>query len=584
MLLCFLARMTCTRSIETSRFLLASLALITYLWFCLSWFDHELDWALAKVPSAFPGLLCVAALAAFVWKSRKLGQAAPGLSTNDKKIITGLSLFAAATRLPFLWGAYGLFSSDAAAQGVMALHIIEGRHHPVFLYNWSYVGSFKAHLTALIDLALNEPVLSFTAAAIVVQVGFVVTLYLLGRVVLPLAGATIAALYAILSPGFLTAWGMHNEGSYLDVAFFGTALLAIGARLLRDGERPLWRSFWMGVCGGFAFWVHILATYYLLTAMALVVSLDWTRKSISRLAVFAVGFVVGDFPGLLWNASNEWLSFRWWSLDAGEAESADRFARAVVQLKEAALTSFAVLAGWWPRDEPPWPATFWRWALMLVIPAAFAWFAWLSKDRLKLLAKGQVTAETMLLGFALLVVGLFALSSFGWLTDEPRYLLFLFSVLPIFLASVVTSLWRGWRPAGLLLSIALLYVNLYGSSVYWSRAIASDVVNREFVAGVEKLGVRYGYTDYHLSYKYVFLSHGRLVLTSELGPSQTEWYFPFREEVARAEQAALIPRSFRFARRLSRRLNARGIAFERADLLYPVLYGFSEPVTPEQLR
>ena len=120
--------------------------------------------------------------------------------------------------------------------------------------------------------------------------------------------------------------------------------------------------------------------------------------------------------------------------------------------------------------------------------------------------------------------------------------------------------------------------------MYLADARESDPVNREFVSALEGLGVRYVRSDYHLSYKYVFLSHGRVVWTSELGPAQTEWYTPFREEAARASDVALVPRSFRFARRIERRLKARGITYRRADLLYPVLYDFSESVPVEELR
>jgi hypothetical protein len=69
-----------------------------------------------------------------------------------------------------------------------------------------------------------------------------------------------------------------------------------------------------------------------------------------------------------------------------------------------------------------------------------------------------------------------------------------------------------------------------------------------------------------------------MIWTSALGPSQTEWYLPFREEVAGAADVALVPRSFRFARRIERRLIDRGIRYRRENLLYPVLFDFSEDV------
>src|SRR3989304_5536465 len=53
----------------------------------------------------------------------------------DSQTALLLALGGFLTRLPLVFEAYGLFSSDAAAQGIMALHVLEGKHHPIFLYN-----------------------------------------------------------------------------------------------------------------------------------------------------------------------------------------------------------------------------------------------------------------------------------------------------------------------------------------------------------------------------------------------------------------------------------------------------------------
>ena len=332
----------------------------------------------------------------------------------------------------------------------------------------------------------------------------------------------------------------------------------------------------MGLLGGLAFWTHILATYYLLTALGVIALGRLGRQTPARLGYFArPASLVGDFPGILWNAGNEWLSFRWWSLDAETAAAPDRSGRLVtISSEQVFATSLSVLSGYWPREAPPWPAAFWKVALTLVIPAVCVFFAWKSRRRLL-----RIGPESMMLGFAVLVVLVFAQSSFGWMTDEPRYLLFLFSVVPVFLgAGLGCALAPKRRIAAVVVAAGLAVVNLRGDLHYLGIALESDPVNREFVRRVDELGVRYVQSDYHLSYKYVFLSHGRVVWTSELGPSQTEWYFPFRDEVARAEHVALVPRSFRFARRIGRRLDARGIT------LSPRGSALSDPVRLQRAR
>lgn len=548
---------------------LSTTALVAYLWLCFAWFDHDIGFFLASTPPILPAVVLLAALVA---------RGLPRFE-RDHWIALGLASASLGTRLPFLWGAYGLFSSDASAQGLMALHIVEGRHHPIFLYNWSYVGSIKAHLTAALAWASGEPVVSFALAAALIYAAFTASVYLLARTVAPRAESLVAAAYVIVAPGFLTAWGMGNEGNYVDVMLFGTLMLVLGARLIKDESSGTQTAFWMGVLGGLAFWTHILATYYLLTAVGVLLFHRFGREAFARLAIFTGGFIVGDFPGILWNASNEWLSFRWWSLDADAVAATDRVSRTLSQLQGVAATSFAVLAGYWPPDAPPWPNAVWHLTLSLLIPAVFVCFAWSHRARLR-----TISPELMMLGFFVLVVIVFAQSSFGWMTAEPRYLLFLFSVVPVFLGTSVVALWR-WRPpvAGALVA-ALVFVNVRGDGRYLALALESDSVNRTFVHEIEALGVRYVRSDYHLSYKYVFLSHGRMVWTSELGPSQTEWYYPFRDEVARAKEVALVPRSFRLARRIRRRLDAKEIRYQQEDLLYPVLFDFSEPVGISDLR
>ncbi len=564
-------------------FLAASVAITAYLWLGLSWFDHDIDTALSRVPSAIPALAFALALAWwFVHRRRR-----PLFEERaDRRWLVALSGTALVSRLPFLFGAYGLYSSDAAVQGVMALHILEGKHHPVFLYGWSYIGSGKAHLTALVDVAVDEPVLSFTLAAILVYAAFTGALFVLARTVLDRPAAIAACAYVIAAPGFLTAWGIHNEGSYLDVLSLGTWMLAIGARwlLAEDRRERLAPAFWMGLLGGVAFWTHILATYYLLTAVGLLVVADLSARLFRRMGAFAAGFLLGDFPGILWNVTHEWLSFRWWSVGAGPSQEGDRLERAGTQLTEVLRSSLAVLGGWWPHDQRPWPEAFWRWALLATVLLSFLAFVVGKRAQIVASFRPRRSPEALAVAFSILVVLVFVNSSFGWMTEEPRYLLFLYSALPLFVAFAWSRLWQRSRALGMLAAAALLYVNLHGSIVYLSRAVESDATNREFLEQVVQLPVRYAHTDYHLSYKYIFLSHGYLVWTSELGPEQKQWYEPFREIVAEQQTIALVPRSNRFARRLGLRMDERGIRYRRANLLYPILYDFSERPRLSDLR
>jgi hypothetical protein len=152
------------------------------------------------------------------------------------------------------------------------------------------------------------------------------------------------------------------------------------------------------------------------------------------------------------------------------------------------------------------------------------------------------------------------------------------------MASAILWLASRSRVAAAVAAVPILALNLYGSGLYFVRAHESDALNRRFVGDLEELGVRYAYTDFYVSYKYNFLSHGRILMTSELGPEQSERYPLYREQIAKEEHVALIPRSYRMARRVGLRLDELGVTYKRKDLLYPVIYDLDRPVRLESLR
>jgi hypothetical protein len=557
-------------------------ALLSYLLLCILWFDHDLPLGfLAHVPPAAPAAALLVSGGILALKRRTalaLGE--------DGRVALLLAAASVLSRLPFVFQSYGLFSSDAAAQGLMALHILEGKHHPIFLYNWSYIGSVKAHATAALALLVPDPVAAFALSAALVYGALTGAVYLLSRTLAPRAESIAAALYVVFAPGFLTAWGMGNEGNYPDVLALGTLMLALAFRLLKDEMKDSRAALWIGILGGLAFWIHILAVYYLVAAFGILLLHRPPRRALPRLAWSALGFVVGDLPGILWNLTHDFQSFRWWAVGAAAATGEDgptRLERTLGQLAHVFQTSFPILAGYWPNENPPPPEVLFRPALLALFPLSFAVFAFLHREKLFELARGRITPEASALGFAALVVAIFAQSSFGWMTEQPRYLLFLFSVLPLFVSTALFALSRRSRLLALGAATLLLLVSFRGAILHYAEARESDRANREFLRQLGELRIRHVHSDYHLSYKYVFLSHDRMRWTSELGPSQTEWYFPLREEVDAAPDVALVPRSFRFARRIEARLEAQGIFYRRENLLYPVLFDFSEKVSPGSL-
>ena len=174
-----------------------------------------------------------------------------------------------------------------------------------------------------------------------------------------------------------------------------------------------------------------------------------------------------------------------------------------------------------------------------------------------------------------------ALVALPHVPGNPRYILFLMSVVPVFLADALGGGRRGGggssspcssRPAPL------------ASFAQVPPTLRQDARWRQFVADLEREGVRFCYTDFFMATRVNFLSGERIVCSAKLGPNTTEYFFEYRERVEQAPEAAFIAVNRTSAGRLedeARRASAS--RYERLDLMKPVLLRLSRKVDPEDL-
>jgi hypothetical protein len=183
-------------------------------------------------------------------------------------------------------------------------------------------------------------------------------------------------------------------------------------------------------------------------------------------------------------------------------------------------------------------------------------------------------AALLLFAATNLVVALLALPH---VPGIPRYLLFLMSVLPVFLADAFGV---GWRR---LVLLVLIVAGALSSFAQVPGTLRRDARWRDFVADLQKEGVRWCYTDFHLATRINFLSEEAVVCSAKLGPVTTEYFFAYREQVEAAPEAAFVAVNRTSAAKMSRRLDGLGVSHERRDLMKPVLLRLSRKVDPEEL-
>jgi hypothetical protein len=435
-------------------------------------------------------------------------------------------------RLPVVLGGAGAaVTPDGALSGIVALHVADGSAREVFVPQVPYSGSLKSHLTAPLTAVL-DPARAFALVSVLFYLAYVAGLFRLALLVSGPRAALVAGLYAAFSPAFVTRYSLSNDGNYVEVLALGTWALWLAARFAReDGERPR-LAFAAGLLLGLGFWCHILAVIHLAALAALLALLAVPRS----LLALGLGWSLGYAPGWLWNAANGWLSFRY--LLPGEAragETAEAGLAAVTaglgeKLRLMVTDHWPVLMGY---DTGYGPAVSGLLAAAAWLGVAAALFAASRAARRAWHERSWPLAVLLLFAAVNLAVALVALPH---VPGNPRYILFLMSGVPVLLADALGEGdgWRRWV-LGLLIATGAL-----GSFAQVPPTLRQDERWRQFVADLEREGVRFCYTDFFLATRVNFLSREKIVCSAKLGPITTEYFFEYRARVEAAPEAAFI--------------------------------------------
>jgi hypothetical protein len=546
------------------------------LWiaWCVRWFDAGTPWRAPALAALPPLLIGASAFALFsLWLRTRgpvlRGEHLPRAAVASLLLVVGLAVF---VRLPFVvHGAAAGITPDGAVYGSVALRIRQGAEHLVFLPSQPYGGTLKSHLAAPL-MSLVDPARALALVSVAFYALFVAGIYRLAHWLFGGRTALLAGLYAAFSPVSLTRYSLNNDGTYVEVLALGVWALWLVARWSNEAEpRPL-LILAAGLLLGVAFWCHIFAVIHL-AVVALVIVFVGRRSAPRSLAAFAFGSVLGATPALLWNAANEWQSLEYFV--PGKARGIEGGAGAILGglgSKIAAMVTgdWPVLMGYDLGYEPPLD-----WLLLAL--------GWLGVAAAIVAVAGSARAAARTRSRPLLVLLLFVATTLvvvaltlPHVPGNPRYLVCLMSVLP---ALIAEAFGRGRRR---LVFFVLVAGSTLASLAQLSGAARADERWRQFVASLEAEPVRFCYTDFHLAARINFLSGERVICCAKLGPVTTEFFPDYRSRVEAAPEAALVPVNRTAADRLERRLQALGVAYERRDLMKPVLLP-ARKVDPEEL-
>jgi hypothetical protein len=294
------------------------------------------------------------------------------------------------------------------------------------------------------------------------------------------------------------------------------------------------------------------------------------RGALRRLPTFTAGAVLGYLPGLLWNAGHGWESLRYvvpGVASVGQIEKGPGLAgRAAAMLSEQWPILMGYDLGYSDGVDVAFKAAAWLAVLAALAATASAVRA----------AQDSVALRVLLVFAAVNLV--VATAALPHVPDNPRYILFLMTPLPVLLARAF-----GHGRGRALLALCLI-LGAAGSLAQWPGALRADARWRGFAAELERLGVRFCYSDFYQATRINFLTQERTVCSSQLGPSDAEYFRQYRERVAAASEAALIPVNASAGDKIARRLERLGVTYERHDLVKPVFLRLSRKVVPEELQ
>ncbi|RIV39656.1 ArnT family glycosyltransferase [Micromonospora radicis] len=450
-------------------------------------------------------------------------------------------------------------NSDEATFGLAALHIAQGREHPVFLYGQRYMGMLQSYLAAPL-LAVTGP--NWPALRLPVLALYALFLWLIHRLTRRIGSpwfATAIVGLLVLGSERVIRDQVTTVGGRPEVKVAVLAMLLVVVGLARGTVRRRWPAVGgFGLLAGLALWSDWLIVPYLAVAgLALLWVLRRELFGWAGLAL-AVGSVVGVAPmirdNLVAPPGQDSLSVL--RRISGESGPAPPWPR---RLGGGLLEGVPLAAGLCPVDG----CTRWQewfgllYPLLLVVAAVFAGRAY-RRAVGRAARVGPVVQLALLAGAALTLLA-YVRSSLA--ASDPlgnaRYL----SVLQLSLPAVLWPLWVAavacWRGtvgalgrlAGALATAVLaalaatsLVVTVLFATVGAAPGRVEERQARELAATVRAAGLHEVYGEYWTCNRLVFNTAEQVVcgvLDDDLHPGQNR-YPPYWWRLARAARPGYV--------------------------------------------
>ncbi len=454
--------------------------------------------------------------------------------------------------------------SDQAIVGLMARHVLQGEF-PIFFWGQPFAGTMEAHLAALLFFLFGPSRLTLALSPFLFSLAFLLVTYRLAREAFDDEVGLLALGLAALPAPFLVTHSVTARSNYIENLLLGSLVLCLALRVPREPGPRRRRALWLlGFFAGVA-WYQSPQSIHYLAASALFLLLSQPRLVVDR-ALWAVlpAFVVGSLP--LWASSLRGPS----TFEAIFAHGArEALGRSLARYLGAKLP---YVLGVTTREE----------ALDLSIRLAVLGLHALAF--LYLVYRWKSAGSRLLLLFLLTTSAVIVLAYNRG--GGTRYLLPLYSALPVIMAGFLAALRRRNRALFAAALGGLLLANVTGSV---ARAEALDPKKLElyawrrardaqFFGWLESDGLTRVYVlDFWEAYRLTFDAGERIIFAEPI-PS---FYPPYTGMVDAAPRYAYVVRGRAAAQALEENLSAVGGGYRTREFAgYYVFDAFVPPAGP----
>jgi 4-amino-4-deoxy-L-arabinose transferase-like glycosyltransferase len=494
------------------------------------------------------------------------------------------------------------FNADEAIVALMAKHILQGER-PIFFYGQSYMGSLDAYLIAAGFALLGQHIWVIRLVQGLLYLGFLYTLYLLGKDAFDheKIGLWAVALSAIPVVN-MTLYTTITLGGYGEALLIGNLILLSALRLEKsDSGILVWSlGFWMGL----GVWCNAITLVYSLPA-GLFVLYQWLKRRdllflVEKGALTLFGGVVGALP--LWIYASQHGFFSLLSDLVGSPTVSEPYpwiVRVGFHLSWLLLIALPAALGF----RPPWSV---EWLVPAFIPLALvAWlavFLWVYRQLSQPSAHRPRWWLITGVGWTLIFAYLFTQFS-----KDPTGRYFLPMSVPLVLGAAhffEKAPLPKWARVTVFVSLLVYFFAgnlacaLENPPGFTSQLDASTRINRkhdaELIRFLTEQGETRGYTHYWVAYPLAFESDETLIfipsLPYHLNLSYTprdNRYEPYNCLVNESDRVAYITtqQTERLNEIIRQQFTERGVTWkEKLIGDYLVFYNLSEKIVPNQLN